>query len=336
MPLPLVSVVMPVRNYAAFVRSAVVSILHQDFKDIELILIDNASVDDTVGALRNIRDPRLRILRNEQDIGLAQSLNKAFSEASGRYIVRLDGDDRACRGRLRKQVAFMEAHSDVAAAGSAARFFGREPWVRVSPPVDPDVVGAFMLFDNPLMHPTVILRRAAVQKHGLAYRPEYTKSEDFDLWERLARVALVDNMPEVLAHLRVHRSNITMSPGPEMKDQTMEILRRGLEELGLEPSGESLAFHHRVGHGLRMASLDELERAQQWLEQLDAINAARGRHPVNAFRKATALVWFRLCRASCPIGRAAWTAWSRSSWRTYHRPHPEEVAWFAAGILRHV
>ncbi|MHB1148702.1 MAG: glycosyltransferase family 2 protein, partial [Lutibacter sp.] len=88
---PLISVVLPVFNCANYIEEAINSILNQTFKDFELIIIDDASTDNTLIVIQKFTDARIKIITKEQNLGLVHSLNFGFEIAQGKYIARLDG-----------------------------------------------------------------------------------------------------------------------------------------------------------------------------------------------------------------------------------------------------
>ena len=116
---PPVSVILPVRDGAADLPTAVDTILKQTFADFELIAIDDGSSDGTAAVLDGLRDPRVRVI-HQDNMGLAATLNRGIALACGRYIARQDHDDLAMPTRLEKQVAFMEANPDCALVGTRA------------------------------------------------------------------------------------------------------------------------------------------------------------------------------------------------------------------------
>src|SRR5215468_8802334 len=107
---PAVSVIMPVRNGAAYLPGSVASIQAQDFASFEFLIIDDGSTDATPAILAAFAaaDPRIRVFHQPPQ-GIAAALNAGIAEARAPYLARLDADDRARRDRLGRQVAFMEA-----------------------------------------------------------------------------------------------------------------------------------------------------------------------------------------------------------------------------------
>src|SRR5262249_10266218 len=115
---PKVSVAMSVHNGERFLAEATDSILGQTFRDFELILVDDGSTDGS-GAIADAyqrKDTRVRVI-HQHKFGLVAALNQACEQARGEYIARMDADDVAIPDRLVRQVAFMDAHPEVAVLG---------------------------------------------------------------------------------------------------------------------------------------------------------------------------------------------------------------------------
>src|SRR3989339_1984497 len=128
--MPEVSVLMPVHDAGLFVEEAVHSVLQQTFTDFELVVMDDGCTDDTLARISRFKDPRIRIIRNEKNIGIAHTLNKALDLIRTEWIARMDADDICEPDRLATQVAVMRAHPDLAVAGGWVRLFGdRKPVV---------------------------------------------------------------------------------------------------------------------------------------------------------------------------------------------------------------
>jgi glycosyltransferase involved in cell wall biosynthesis len=203
---PLVSVLLAVHNDARFLREAVESVLRQELADLELIVIDDGSTDETPSVLEQVHDTRLVVLRNDAQSGLAESLNRGLEQAGGAYVARLDADDVALPDRLERQVARLRADSRTAIVGSAVVDLdeqGRRGRTHVLPRGGRPVRW-HALFSSPFFHPTVLFDREALTSHGLRYDPSFEESEDYDLWTRLLAFADGDNLPEPLVLKRIH------------------------------------------------------------------------------------------------------------------------------------
>jgi glycosyltransferase involved in cell wall biosynthesis len=115
MPIPKVSVLMPNYNCEKYITEAIESILDQSFIDFEFIIIDDASTDGSWKIIQEYAEKDLRIIamRNEENIGVHNTRNLLFTEASGQYYALFDSDDVAHIERLRMQCEFIDNHPDI-------------------------------------------------------------------------------------------------------------------------------------------------------------------------------------------------------------------------------
>ncbi len=333
--MPRVTVLMPVYNAVKFLRDAVDSILKQSFSDFEFLIIDDGSTDGSQSIIHSYDDSRIRLVQNEENLGVAATLNRGLDLAHGEYIARMDADDISMPHRLEKQIHFMEKNPEVGVSGTWIRLFGDQPRVVDRCPVGASVVKAYLLFDNPMFHPSVILRRALIEKHGLRYDPLFKRTEDFELWSRASEFFAMDNLPEVLLCFRVHGSSVTSTTQDVMTQQTEKILVRSLERVGIEPTSEELKFHHVVGRGRRLTSRQEMDRAESWLLKLQIKNREVSLYDEKALSKAIGMIWFRLCSNSTPMGTWIWKKCRKSSLADEYAPPFSEVMRFWVSMIWH-
>lgn len=231
--MPAISVLMPVYNAAPFLREAVDSILSQNMKDFEFIIIDDGSTDGSPDIIRGYADPRIRFVSNEANIGLAKSLNKGVQLCQGRYIARMDADDVADIRRLHVQFEFMESNPLCVVCGTAVIVAGEggAPW-RLGK-TDSEI-RAWMLFDSPIVHPSAFIRRCVLTENGICYDENFRNSQDYDLWYRLSRYGCLANIDVPLLQYRIHAAQTNKS---RQRLFANEIRGRILvEALGLEPA----------------------------------------------------------------------------------------------------
>src|SRR5207302_1075177 len=139
----------------------------QTFADFELIAINNGSTDGTAAVLDGLRDPRMRVI-HQDNMGLAAALNRGIALARGQYIARQDHDDWAKPTRLEQQVAFLEANPDCALVGTRAEIWvGNRKTERVHDhPTDNAALQFELLFDNPFVHSSIMVRKSALDAVG--------------------------------------------------------------------------------------------------------------------------------------------------------------------------
>jgi glycosyltransferase involved in cell wall biosynthesis len=214
---------MAVHDGERYVAEAVDSVLGQSFGDLELVVVDDGSRDRSAEIVRAYADPRLRLLVNERNIGLAPSLNRGIAAARGEFVARLDADDVARPERLARQVAFMEAHPDVALVGSWHEEMAEDgtPGARVRVPTAHWDLRWHLHLYSPFAHSAVLWRRELVARVAGAYDEGLAYSMDYDLWWRISRRLFVANVPAYLVRLRTHASSMTSTYG----DRTNEGLR---------------------------------------------------------------------------------------------------------------
>jgi glycosyltransferase involved in cell wall biosynthesis len=201
------SVVMPVRNGARTVLRAVDSILAQTAVNLELIVVDDGSEDDTAGVLRQIDDRRLRLLRIDHS-GITAALRVGTASASGEIIARQDADDVSFPARLERQLELFDRRRELVVVGvnwEERDAQGRT--CRQRRPFVPGDAGSRLMIANPIFHGAVAFRRGAADAVG-GYDPSFRFAQDYDLWLRLAEVGVVWNHDEVLATRYMDGTNI--------------------------------------------------------------------------------------------------------------------------------
>jgi hypothetical protein len=207
-----VSVILPVHDGGAYIAAALRSVLEAGAAGLEVIVVDDGSRDATPDILRGFADKRLRVLRNDSNLGIVASLNRGIAAARGRYVARMDADDVTLPGRFDAQAVYLDANPQVGVLGGtvlridgAGRPLEDEP---VPLPTDPQHVHFLLWWHNVINHPTVMARRELLEALG-GYRETAYPAEDYDLWLRAAERTGVGNLAAPLLRYRVHEHSIT-------------------------------------------------------------------------------------------------------------------------------
>jgi glycosyltransferase involved in cell wall biosynthesis len=241
---PLVSVLLAAHDDASFLGEAIDSMLGQTLRDLELIVIDDASADATPALLEAIADERLRVVRNEEQAGVAASLNHGLDLAGGRYVARLDADDVALPERLERQVERLRAEPGCAIVGSAIVDLDANglPGATHVLPAGATPLRWHALFSSPFFHPTVLVDRELLEAHGLRYDPEYLESEDYDLWTRLFAFADGTNLKAPLVLKRVHAGQASLRRSGLQESFQRKVALREIARVAPEVDAEA-AWH---------------------------------------------------------------------------------------------
>ena len=221
---PSISVIMPVYNASAFLREALDSVLQQTFSDFELLVVDDGSTDNSVEIVKSYHDQRVRLITNTHEF--ISSLNKGFDAATGKYIARMDADDLMMPQRMEIQFQFMESNPDIDICSSFAETFGEQKGIMQRPVNHVDIVSS-MLLSNPIIHPSVMIRRSILRQSGCLYQYGYACAEDYKLWTDLALKGFkFANIPEPLLLYRISPQQVTQV---FQNDMVVSSLKIGLE-----------------------------------------------------------------------------------------------------------
>jgi glycosyltransferase involved in cell wall biosynthesis len=229
--MPRVSALIRVYNAEPYLNAAINSICNQTFADFELILLDNGSNDGSLEIAANSarQDNRVSVVKGHPQ-GLVHGLNIGLKLARGEFIAILDADDVALPDRFAKQLTFLDRNPECCAVGSTAMRIDPDglpisPWL--VPEHHSDIDSLLMTgLGGALLHPTVMMRKCAIEEVG-GYRPEFEwGAEDYDLFLRLGEIGKLANLPEVLVHYRLHINKVTVRRDKEQ----LPAIKRALED----------------------------------------------------------------------------------------------------------
>ena len=254
---PTVSVLMPVYNAARYLAEAVDSILGQTFADFEFLIVDDGSTDRSLTILQRYaaRDRRIR-LTSRPNTGYTVALNELLRLARGELVARMDADDVALPERLLRQVDYLRAHPDVVCVGTAVQLVdegGR--YLRDGHPgMDhAEIQERALAGDCPLTHPSVMMRRAAVEAVG-GYHAEFQPAEDLDLWLRLGEVGRLTNLPEVLMKYRQHPRSFSERHQRRQLERSAAAVLEACARRGIPPRDVAVSAWRPVDRHSRMAT----------------------------------------------------------------------------------
>ena len=211
---PLVSVIMPVRDGGAYLEASVDSILGQSCSSLELILVDDHSVDSAISGL-STADPRLVLLKN-RGRGVSSAFNTGLSRARGDFIARMDADDISLPRRIEEQYRYFQSHPEIDICGACVEIFTDgevaggniryQAWLNDC--CSPGQIHREMFIESPIPNPTVMFRRDAVLHLGGYGDPDWP--EDYDLFLRADALGMQMGKPEqILLRWREHAGRLT-------------------------------------------------------------------------------------------------------------------------------
>jgi glycosyltransferase involved in cell wall biosynthesis len=204
-----VSVIIPTHNRAELLRAAIVSVLNQTFKDIEIIVADDRSTDHTREVVRSFRDKRIKYITNHNNLGPSATRNYAILESKGEYIAFLDDDDEWVPEKLQKQVALLDQSPPIICGVYSDRLIiDRLTNKIISEGLQSNKVRGNLLsqltMHNQINTCTVLLRKRCLDKVGL-FDETISYMEDRELWIRLSLNWDFEYINEPLTRTYVHK-----------------------------------------------------------------------------------------------------------------------------------
>ncbi|MCF6409168.1 glycosyltransferase [Pseudalkalibacillus salsuginis] len=215
----IVSVVRAVHNGEEYLTEAIDSITSHTYSKMELIIVNDASRDDTKKILDDYSDNRIKVIHLKTNMGAAYALNLAIEHANGDWIAVHDADDLSYPNRLEEQVNYIKKHPELIGVGSFIECitcpnsqyserelrqieFGRNHTL------DGDQIKSALYHGCPFTHGTIMYSKKAILKAG-RYDPTLRIAYDYDLWTRLITIGPIINVPEVLYKYRRYNESLS-------------------------------------------------------------------------------------------------------------------------------
>ncbi|MDD2707044.1 MAG: glycosyltransferase family 2 protein [Verrucomicrobiae bacterium] len=244
---PEVSILLACFNGVANLAASLRSVQEQTFSGWELICVDDGSTDGSAGFMESLAQdqPRLVVLRNERNLGLTCSLNRAASVARGRYIARLDVGDAFMPEKLAKQVAYLDDHPEVILCGTQVVFTsqGREVGRSHFACQDQDIRRRFVTRQGVFCHSSIMFRN-----RGVFYNEAFRYSQDLELYMRMACLGKLACLDECLTVYRFDEQGLTLGRKyfqRQYANAAYELYRRGFFSPGRPPPELPWKIHDR-------------------------------------------------------------------------------------------
>lgn len=185
-----ISIIMGIYNCADTLPEAIDSILAQTYTNWEFVMCDDGSIDDTYNVAKRYADQypdKFILIKNENNLGLNQTLNNCLKAATGDYIARMDGDDISLPDRFEKEVEFLNAHPEFAIVSTPMIMFDETgDWGRTPEPIKEPKLTDFVYHTPFHCHaPCMIRKEAYLDVGGYTVNPRLLRFEDCNLWYKL-------------------------------------------------------------------------------------------------------------------------------------------------------
>lgn len=291
---PKVSILLPVYNAEKYLSDCLKSLLNQTFHDFEIIAINDASTDASLSILYKYSeiDSRIKIYSNKSNLKLAATLNRGIQLSSSPLIARMDADDIALPNRLEYQYNFMLSNPKVAICGTNIKVLGTNQIWKM--PISNSSIRASLVFNSPILHPTVIYRKHIICKYS-GYNENIIYAEDYELWHRLSKDSKIvfANIDIPLIYYRLTDSD-KPSSYKEIQRKTADTIRKEqIKMLGIIPDTKQLTLHSQISLHQNISTLPQLFAAYRWLRLLvSSSNSSQ------TLKNLCWQYWKEICRSS--------------------------------------
>ncbi len=302
---PKITVLMPIYNAEEYLHQAIESILNQQYKDFEFLIIDDGSTDGSVEKIRRYNDNRIKLIKNRTNQGVIHSLNRGLKLAKGEYVARMDSDDVSLTNRLLTQVEYLDNNPDISICGSWIKIFGANDTQIWDSPTDNDDIKAMLLFEAPIAHPSVMYRKS-IKNDLLVYRKGFDHAEDYDLWARLSDHYKFANLDKVLLKYRVHKKQIGKRFRKLQVKNADKVRKLMLKKINTTTNVQQMKIHNNIAVWKPASSTQQLDEIKEWLDVLLAQNSQYKYFNQNSLRKVMTQRWIGICYLSKDLGLRMW------------------------------
>jgi len=299
---PKLSVIMPVYNGGNYLIPAIKSVLNQTFSDFELIILNDASTDQSLNNIKKFKDRRIRLINREKNIGLQRNLFDGFNFAQGEYIARMDQDDICHLNRFVEQVNFLDKNPKVGLCGTWCKTIGVGKSFINKLPCDFEDIRANLLWQTSFVHPSVMMRKNLFKKFNLNYDQTLKYGEDYDLWMRASYNFPIRNIPKVLLFYRIHRNNTSQIFKKEMNISAYRVRIEILKRLGITQSKEEERLHNYFFPEEGETVVDFLAKEERWLIKILEANKKSSVYKTSSLNKVVHERWRVICGMNAKNG----------------------------------
>ncbi|WP_404445978.1 glycosyltransferase [Sutcliffiella horikoshii] len=222
---PQVTVFIPVYNSEKNIKECINSIIDQTYKNLEILIVDDGSTDNSLDIINSFNDNRIRLIRNNENKGIPYTRNLGLQEAKGKYLAVMDSDDIAFLNRIEVQVKFMEKNKDIDVLGSNYQLIGGKFNKKVISKFTIDQeIKAGLIFLNRICNSTAFIRLESINNFKIKYNPSYFVVQDYDFFVQVSKIGKLFILPEILIKYRISHSNITAKSKKNKSAARQEII----------------------------------------------------------------------------------------------------------------
>jgi len=314
MEVPLITVLMPVYNAEKYIAESIDSILNQTYTDFELLIINDGSTDNSVNIINSYHDKRIRLIHNEENIKLIETLNKGIGLAKGKYICRVDADDINCLTRLETQLNFLEQNpAFVACASWIETFYENSTKGGVVKYEEAhDDIRVKTLYQNHFCHPASFFRKDFIVENNFYFDKRFIHSEDYYFFVKLSELGQLHNIQEALVRVRKHESNVSVLNCDVQNKNSINVIKYQLGKIGIETDDIDFDLYYRFFYAAFDLNKSEIDTIENLILKIIDANKISQYLPHKKLVEFLAEKWYHLCVNSTRFGMWIYNKFSNS------------------------
>lgn len=308
----LVSAILPVKNSASTLIETIRSIQIQVYQNWELIIVVNQSKDASLEIALEASnfEKRIKVIDDKNSKGVAEACNVALRESKGEFVAICNADDINMPNRFLAQQSYLSQNPEVGVLGSNVQTFGKR-YTYWNLPKDHKHIAPTMLFRGSIANPTAMIRRSILLDHGLEYDVSFNQgSEDLDLWERLSRVTVLQNLDYSLIKYRISNKQLSAVNALILLENARRVRERILSQLGINANniGNHLEIHNKISDNKNIININEV---YDWFEMIKTANSISNYFNQNALTRILEKETFMILKRNLKETKSQWINSSR-------------------------
>lgn len=244
---PLVSVLMTAYNAEPFIEKALLSIINQTYQNLEIIVVDDGSTDNTEKILTRLKktDRRLKIFRLKQNLGPSLASNFGLTKTRGKFVARMDADDISLPDRIEKQIKFLLRNADIAIVGGQCILIDENGEVigKKNFPTNHQEIYDALFSINPIQHPSCMINTGLLPRKALYYHNHSLLAHDLELVFKIAQYGKLANLPNIILYYRQHHNSLSLRDPKMTFRATLRVRQRAVQYFGYRPTLKGRLIH---------------------------------------------------------------------------------------------
>ncbi len=233
-----ISIIIPTYNSSKFIEESLNSVLNQTYKNIEVVIIDDGSTDDTCLKIKGFHGDKIKLIEKEHTGNIGRNLNEGIHLSSGDYIAILGSDDSWDERKLEKQMRYINKYPMICSNAKTINEFGNIISVKYFKDIYENFILDLgqLLEENHIIASSVLGEKVIFQKYGGFEQELGIRGEDYNLWLQISEKNEILFINEPLVNLRIHKTNLSWSSVQErinLLENTIKIRSRFLDEYNI-------------------------------------------------------------------------------------------------------